>query len=80
MRTGLLNRAGDVRIAGEVNPATGQRETAPEKDGQQRQEVGATARGRGRVLAGAENDRSSQVYGVIWDVSTEGADARMASE
>jgi len=46
----------------------------------QRREVGATARGRGRVLAGAQNDSSSQVYGAIWDVSMGGADARVASE
>lgn len=36
-------------------------------------------RGCGRVLVDAENDRSAQVYGVIWDVSTECGDARIAS-
>lgn len=44
----------------------------------QRQEVGAPGRGRGQVLSHAENARSLQLYGVIWDISTEGADARIA--
>jgi hypothetical protein len=41
----------------------------------QRQEMGAMGGGGGRALSGAVNTRSAQVYGVIWDVSTEGADA-----
>jgi hypothetical protein len=42
--------------------------------------MGTTGRGRGLVLVDAENDQSAQVYNVIWDVSTAGADARFASE
>ena len=73
-------QAWTVRISVEPKPPTDQARDDARERPPQRQEVGAVGRGGGRVSLWPENDRSSQVYGVIWDVSMEGADARIASE
>ena len=72
-------QAGNVRISVEPNPPTGQARDGVRERRPERQEVGAAGRSGGRVSVWAENGRSSQVYGVIWDVSTGGADTRIAS-
>ena len=76
---GLAKQAGAVRNPVEPNPPTDQARDGARERRPQRRETCAMGGGHGRLLAGAENGRSAQVYGVIWDVSTEGADARIAS-
>jgi len=75
----LLNRPREVRNPDEPNPPTDQARDRARERRLQRQELGAMGGGSERLLVGAENGRSAQLYGVIWDVSTEGTDARMAS-
>jgi hypothetical protein len=76
---GLAKQARDVRNPVEPNPRTGEARDGARERRPQRQELAAAGRGRGRISFWAENGRSAQVYGVIWDVSTEGAAARIAS-
>jgi hypothetical protein len=68
-----------VRISVEPKPPTDQARDDARERPPQRQEVGAVGRGGGRVSVWAENDRSTQVYGVTWDIAREGADAGIAS-
>ena len=75
----MLNRPGNVRNPDEPNPPTEQARDGVRERRPQRQEYGAVGDHHLPVLAGAENGGLAQVYGVIWDVSMEGADARMAS-
>ena len=69
-------QAGTVRIPDEPNPPLGQARDGTGERRPQRQEVGAVGRGCGCVSFWAENGRSSEEYGVIWDISRQGADAR----
>jgi hypothetical protein len=71
-------QAWTVRIPDEPNPPTDQARDGARERPPQRLELGAVGSGGGRASVWAENGRSSQVYGVIWDVSTEGADGRVA--
>ena len=69
---GLAKQAGDVRNPDEPNPPTDQARDGARERRPQRQELGAIGHHNPRFLASAENGRLAQVYGVIWDVSTEG--------
>ena len=74
----MLNRPREVRNPGEPNPPTDQGRNGARERRPQRQELAPVGHHHAHVLAGIENGRPAQVYGVIWDVSTESADARIA--